>query len=186
MKKKLSDMVFLRIMPPDKKKELTIDDLSKVIVRRLGLKRKKSKANHASLLKELIKSKKENTPLSIERISEILGVSLSQTYEEIRKWRSLGILEFVKIPLGDEFIKGYMLTGSTVNRLLDRVEASVKSFLRKTRRIAKDFDDSFMLEIARAEKSLQEQVEKELKEEQVEKEIAEEREEGSEGEKGKV
>jgi len=164
MKKKLSDMVFLRVRPPDEKSELTIDDLSNVLVRRLGLKRKKSKANHALLLKELIKYRKENMPMSIEKISEILSVSQSQTYEEIRKWRTLGLLEFVKIPSGDDFIKGYMLTAPTVNRLLDKVESSFKSFMRQTRRIAKDFDDSLMLEIARAEKSLQEEIEKESKE----------------------
>jgi hypothetical protein len=58
----------------------------------------------------------------------------------------------VKIPAGGGFLKGYMLTGQTVNRLLDKAEASAKSFFRKTRRIAKDFDDLLMLEMARSEK----------------------------------
>ena len=148
-KRKLSDMVFQRISPPDTKSALTPDDLSSVLVRRLGLKRKESRAKHDRLLLDLIKFRKENMPVSIEKISQILGVSQSQTYEEIRKWRSLGLIEFVKIPAGDSFVKGYMLTGATVNRLLDKVEASAKSFFRKTRRIAKDFDDLLMLGMAR-------------------------------------
>jgi Mn-dependent DtxR family transcriptional regulator len=151
-KKKLSDMVFQRIGPPDHKTSLTVEDLSNVLVRRLGLKRKESRADHSKLLLEFIKFKKENLPLSIQKISEVLGVSQSQTYEEIRKWRSLGLVEFVKIPSGEDFIKGYMLTSNTANRLIDRVEAATKSFMRKTRRIAKDFDDLLMLGIARAER----------------------------------
>ena len=151
-KRKLSDIVFQRISPPDTKTALTPDDLSHVLVRRLGLKRKESRAQHNKLLLELIKYRKENVPISIEKISQILSVSQSQTYEEIRKWRSLGLLEFVKIPAGDGFAKGYMLTGQTVNRLLDKAEASTKAFFRKTRRIAKDFDDLLMLGMARAER----------------------------------
>ena len=151
-KRKLSDMVFQRVTPPDGKSTLTPHDLSTVLVRRLGLKRKESRAQHANLLLELLKFRKENVPISIEKISQILSVSQSQTYEEIRKWRSLGLIEFVKIPAGDGFVKGYMITGQTVNRLLDKAEASAKSFFRKTRRIAKDFDDLLMLEIARSER----------------------------------
>jgi predicted transcriptional regulator len=151
-KKKLSDMVFQRINPPDHKTSLSPDDLSDVIVRRIGLKRKESRARHDKLLLEMIKYRKENIPLSIEQISNILSVSQSQTYEELRKWRTLGMIEFVKIPSGVGFAKGYMLTNNTVNRLLDRVEASTKSFFRKTRRIAKDFDDLLMLEVVRSNK----------------------------------
>ena len=151
-KKKLSDIVFQRVSPPDTKTSLTPDDLSHVLVRRLGLKRKESRAQHDKLLLELMKFRKENIPVSIEKISQILSVSQSQTYEEIRKWRSLGLLEFVKIPAGDGYVKGYMLTGQTVNRLLDKAEASTKAFFRKTRRIAKDFDDLLMLGMARAER----------------------------------
>ncbi len=162
-KRKLSDIVFQRISPPDTNTTLTPDDLSHVLVRRLGLKRKESRAKHDRLLLELLKYRKENVPLSIEKISQILQVSQSQTYEEIRKWRSLGLLEFVKIPAGDGYVKGYMLTGQTVNRLLDRVEASTKSFFRKTRRIAKDFDDLLMLGMARAEKGTNESVDEEVK-----------------------
>ena len=164
-KRKLSDIVFQRISPPDTKTALTPDDLSHVLVRRLGLKRKESRAQHNKLLLELIKYRKENVPIEIGKISGILGVSQSQTYEEIRKWRSLGLLEFVKIPTGDGFAKGYMLTGGTVNRLLDKAEASTKSFFRKTRRIAKDFDDLLMLGMARAEKGTNEAVEDEPKDE---------------------
>src|SRR3989338_9625096 len=149
-KKKLSDIVFQRISPPDGKMDLTVEDLADVLVRRLGLKRKESRAMHSKLLLELIKYKKESIPLSIEQISKILGVSQSQTYEELRKWRTMGLIEFVKIPAGAGFIKGYMLTGNTTNRLLDRVESTTKAFFRKTRRIAKDFDDLLMLEMARA------------------------------------
>ncbi len=152
MKKKLSDIVFQRVSPPDHKLDLGPDDMSHVLVRRLGLKRKESRANHAKLLLEMIKLKRENMPLSIDQISQILGVSQSQTYEEIRKWRTLGLVEFVKIPSGEGFAKGYLLTAPTVNRLLDRAEASTKSFFRKTRRIAKDFDDLLMLASARSEK----------------------------------
>ena len=155
-KKKLSDIVFQRIGPPDGKTDLTQEDLADVLVRRLGLKRKESRANHSKLLLELIKYKKENLPLSIEKISQTLTVSQSQTYEELRKWRTLGLIEFVKIPQGDGFVKGYMLTAPTVNRMLDRVESSTKSFFRKTRRIAKDFDDLLMLGMARRERGKEE------------------------------
>jgi len=149
MKKKLSDMVFQRVSPPDNKMNLTTDDLAHVLVKRLGLKRKESRAQHAKLLLELLKYKKENIPLSIEQISAILEVSQSQTYEELRKWRSIGLIEFVKIPAGNDFVKGYMISSNTVNRLMDRVESSMKAFMRKTRRIAKDFDDLLMLGMAR-------------------------------------
>src|SRR3989338_6699653 len=158
-KRKLSDIVFQRISPPDTNSTLTPEDLAHVLVRRLGLKRKESRAQHNKVLLELIKYRKENVPVSIEKISQILQVSQSQTYEEIRKWRSLGLLEFVKIPAGDGFANGYMLTGHTVNRLLDKAEASTKSFFRKTRGIAKDFDDLLMLGMARAEKGSNEAVE---------------------------
>ena len=69
-KKKLSDIVFQRISPPDGKTDLTLEDLANVLVRRLGLKRKESRAMHSKLLLELIKYKKENIPLSIEQISK--------------------------------------------------------------------------------------------------------------------
>ena len=154
MKKKLSDMVFQRISPPDNKMSLTIDDLAAVLVKRLGLKRKESRAQHAKLLLELLKYKKENIPLSIEQISAVLEVSQSQTYEELRKWRSIGLVEFVKIPSGTDFVKGYMISSNTVNRLMDRVESSMKAFMRKTRRIAKDFDDLLMLELTRSGKEV--------------------------------
>ncbi len=168
-KKKLSDIVLHRISPPDFKDEVTVEDLAKVLVRRIGLQRKKSRADHARLLLELMKFKKENTPITIEKISDILGVSISQTYEEIRKWRSLGIIEFTKTEMGFDTIKGYMLSGPTVNRLLDHVESSLKSFVRETRRIAKDFDDNFMLSFARDEKENIHDINEELK--QAQKEI---------------
>lgn len=153
MKKKLSDIVFQRVSPPDTKTDLGVDDLSAVIVKRLGLKRKESRAKHDKLLLELIKYRKDNVPVEIDKIAKILEVSKSQTYEEMRKWRTLGLIEFVKIPSGAGFTKGYMLTAPTVNRLLDHVESSTKSFFRKTRRIAKDFDDLLMLGVARASKT---------------------------------
>ncbi len=145
-------MVFQRVSPPDNKMDLTVDDLAHVLVKRLGLKRKESKAQHARLLLELLKYKKENIPLTIDKISAVLEVSQSQTYEELRKWRSLGLVEFVKIPAGNDFLKGYMISSNTVNRLMDRVESSMKAFMRKTRRIAKDFDDLLMLGVARSGK----------------------------------
>jgi len=173
MKKKLSDIVFQRVSPPDEKENLTMEDLSHVLVKRLGLKRKESRAQHAKLLLELIKYKKDGIPLTIEKISQILGVSQSQTYEEIRKWRTLGFVEFVKIPAGESFVKGYMLTGNTVNRLLDRAESATKSFFRKTRRIAKDFDDLLMLEMARAGKPLSEEKQEETENDPEQKDLEE-------------
>lgn len=167
MKKKMSDMVFQRVSPPDNKMNLTIDDLAHVLVKRLGLKRKESRAQHAKLLLELLKYKKENIPLSIDKISQILEVSQSQTYEELRKWRSIGLVEFVKIPAGNDFVKGYMISSNTVNRLMDRVESSLKAFMRKTRRIAKDFDDLLMLGMAREgkdTKNISENTEQEIDE----------------------
>ncbi len=175
-KKKLSDMVFQRISPPDSKLNLTTEDLSVVFVRRIGLKRKESRAQHAKLLLELLKYKKENIPLEIGKISKILCVSQSQTYEEIRKWRSLGLVEFIRIPAADGFVKGYMLTAGTANRLIDKAEASAKAFFRKTRRIAKDFDDLLMLEMARSSKAVpeSEKTESEIDAEESEDELEEE------------
>jgi predicted transcriptional regulator len=151
-KKKLADMVFQRIAPPDEKANITTHDLCNVMVRRLGLKRKEGRADHAMLLHELVKYRRENIPVAIDKIAQLLSVSQSQAYEEIRKWRTLGLIEFVKIPQGAGFIKGYMLAGQTTNRLLDKVEANFKAFMRRTRRIAKDFDDMVGLEAARAGK----------------------------------
>jgi len=152
-KKKLSDMVFQRIAPPDEKANITTHDLCNVIVRRLGLKRKESRANHAMLLHEMVKYRRENMPVGIEKIAQMLGVSQSQAYEEVRKWRTLGMLDVFRVPQGAGEVKGYMLTGPTTNRLLDKVEASFKAFMRRTRRIAKDFDDMVGLEAARAGKT---------------------------------
>jgi len=152
VKKIYSDMLFRPIEPPDYKKDITLKEYAEIIVTRLGLKRKSSKADHANLLIELLKFKKDEIPIQIEDISKILGVSISQAYEEIRKWRTLGFLEFVKIKKGNDFIKGYILSAPTVNRLMDKLESSLSSFLRATRRIAKDFDDIFMLEFVRKEK----------------------------------
>ena len=44
-KKRLSDMVFQRISPPDHQKDLTPEDLAEVLVRRLGLKEKNQEQN---------------------------------------------------------------------------------------------------------------------------------------------
>ena len=148
-KKMLSDMVFKNVGPPDYKKSINAHDLAEVIVQRLGVKRKESRANHANMLKELMRLKKENVPVDIKQIAQFLSVSQSQAYEEIRKWRTLGIIERVKIPAGEGFIKGYMLSAPTVNRLMDKVDSSIGAFMRHTRRIAKDFDDVFQLEIVR-------------------------------------
>lgn len=153
MRKKLSDMVFQRISPPDHLDSLTPEHMADVWVRRLGLKRKESRANHSRLLLELLKYRKDNIPLSVEQISQILGISQSQSYEELRKWRSLGLVEFIKIPTGASFTKGYLLTANTTNRLLDKVETSMKAFLRKTRRISKDFDDLMTISPAKKDNS---------------------------------
>lgn len=151
-KKMYSDILLRPINPPDYKKDISLEEYAEIIVTRLGLKRKASRADHAKLLIELLKFKKEEIPIQIEEISKILGVSVSQAYEEIRKWRTLGLLEFVKMQKGNNYIKGYLLSAPTVNRLIDKVESSILSFLRSTRRIAKDFDDIFMLEFVRKEK----------------------------------
>ncbi len=172
-KKKLSDMVFQRVNPPDEKENLTPLDLANVLVRRIGVKRKESRADHAMLLVEMLRFKKDNIPIAIEKIAQILGVSQSQSYEELRKWRTLGIIEFVKIPIGEGFAKGYMLAGPTANRLLDKVEINFKSFVRRTRRIAKDFDDIIGLEALRQNKEPVKQLEGQqidiIKEEQAKK-----------------
>ena len=153
MRKKLSDIVLKNISPPDYKKTIEIFDLAEVLVQRLGVKRKFSRANHAKLLKSLIYSKKINVPMDINDISKVLGVSISQTYEELRKWRTIGPIGMVKIEMeGNKQLKGYMLTGSTVNQLLDKVQSNLNAFIRKTRRIAKDFDDMIMMEATRKEK----------------------------------
>lgn len=151
-KKMYSDILLKPTNPPDYKKEISLDEYAEIIVTRLGLKRKASRANHAKLMIELLKFKKDEIPIQIEQISQILGVSVSQAYEEIRKWRTLGLLEFVKIQKGSNFMKGYILSAPTINRLIDKVESSLISFVRSTRRIAKDFDDIFMLEFVRREK----------------------------------
>ncbi|HLD83477.1 MAG TPA: hypothetical protein VI979_01325, partial [archaeon] len=52
------------------------------------------------------------------------------------------------------FTKGYLLTANTTNRLLDRVESAMKAFMRKTRRISKDFDD--LMTIGQARKDIPE------------------------------
>lgn len=152
MKKKMADMVFKDINPPDYKPVLSSTDLAEILVQRLGLQRKVSRARHAELLKHLLKLKRTNTPTTIEDMAKVLKVSVSQSYEEIRKWRTLGILEFVRVPVEgtNEYLKGYMLSSITVNQAIDRVQSSVNAFMRRTRRIAKDFDDQVSAEVARA------------------------------------
>jgi hypothetical protein len=151
MKKKISDIVLKNINPPDYKTVLSSDDLAEILVQRLGLQRKVSQAKHAKLLKFLMHAKKNNTPLDIETIADVLGVSVSQTYEELRKWRTLRLLEFVRVPVkdSDKLMKGYLLAGSSVNQLVDRATSSINMFIRQTRRIAKDFDDYVSTEVAR-------------------------------------
>lgn len=151
MKKKMADIVLKNAQPPDYKAVLSSDDLAEIIVQRLGLQRKKSMSNHARLLKFLLKLKRDETPTDIQTIAGQLQVSVSQAYEEMRKWRTLNILEFVRVPVQGtkEMMKGYLLGGATVNQLIDRVQASLNAFIRGTKRIAKDFDDQISAEIAR-------------------------------------
>ncbi len=151
MKKKISDIVLKNVNPPDYKSVLSSDDLAEVLVQRLGVQRKLSRANHAKLLKFLLHARKNNTPLDIETIARVLGVSVSQTYEEIRKWRTLHLLDFVRVQVknSNHFMKGYMLSGTSVNQLVDKATSSINAFVRRTRRIAKDFDDYIAAEIAR-------------------------------------
>lgn len=154
MKKAVSDILLKQVTPPDYKKNLSSKELSEVIVTRLGLKRKASRADHAKLLLELLSYKKENIPIPIEEMAKIMGVSNSQAYEELRKWRTMGLIEFVKLPnkTGTDTNKGYILAAPTVNRMMDRLDSSLNAFMRETRRISKDFDDLFMLEFVRKEK----------------------------------
>lgn len=155
MYKKLADIVLKEVNPPDYKVSLTLDDMSEVLVQRLGLQRKVSRANHAKLLRFLLHAKKNNTPLTIDTLAKVMEVSVSQTYEEIRKWRTLGLLEFVKTPVQgtqDQYIKGYTLAASTANQLIDKAQLHVNAQIRRTKRIAKDFDDQIAAEIARQAK----------------------------------
>jgi len=155
MYKKLADIVLKEVTPPDYKKSISVDDMAEVLVQRLGLQRKVSRANHANLLKFLLHSKRTSTPLTIETISTVLNVSVSQSYEEIRKWRTIGLLEFVKIPVKDvpdQHMKGYALAASTVNQLIDKAQSHINAHMRRTKRIAKDFDDQISAEIARKAK----------------------------------
>ena len=54
MKKKLADIVFKEINPPDYKATLGSEDLAEILVQRLGLQRKASRARHAKLLLYLL------------------------------------------------------------------------------------------------------------------------------------
>ncbi len=121
--------------------------------------REVSVSMHSKLLKFLLHTRRNNTPLPIETMAKILEVSVSQTYEELRKWRTLGLLTFVKMPVQgtNEFMKGYVLDGATVNQLIDKAQAQINAFIRRTRRIAKDFDDQVSAEAARQAKSPQNQ-----------------------------
>lgn len=154
MYKKLADIVLKEVNPPDYKHSINMDDMAEVIVQRLGLQRKVSRANHAGLLKFLLHSRKTNTPITIDTIAKVLKVSVSQSYEEIRKWRTLGILEFTKVPVqgSDTYMKGYFLSAPTVNQLVDKAQSQINAFIRRTKRIAKDFDDQISAEIARKAK----------------------------------
>ncbi|HLD57785.1 MAG TPA: hypothetical protein VJA47_05735 [archaeon] len=155
MYKKLADIVLKEVNPPDYKVSLTLDDMSEVLVQRLGLQRKVSRANHAKLLRFLLHAKKNNTPLTIETLAKVMEVSVSQSYEEIRKWRTLGLLEFVKVPVqgvSDQYMKGYTLAASTANQLIDKAQIHINAHVRRSKRIAKDFDDQIAAEIARQAK----------------------------------
>ena len=138
MKSRLIDIQLKNVLPPDYKASVSSADLADVLVRRLGLQRKSSQAKHAELLLWLLQRAKENVPVSIEQIAKVLGVSLSQAYEEVKKWRSLSLLEVAKVPVQGtgELLRGYVLAGGTVNQLLDKVQSSANAFIRGTRRIA--------------------------------------------------
>jgi len=153
--KKMADVVLKEINPPDFKTTVSSDDLAEILVQRLGLQRKVSMAKHSKLLKFLLHSRRNNTPIPIETIAKVLEVSLSQTYEELRKWRTLGLLTFIKMPVQgtDEYMKGYILDGSTVNQLIDKAQSQINAHIRRTKRIAKDFDDQVSAEIARQAQS---------------------------------
>lgn len=154
MKNQMHDIVLKNVQPPDYKASVSSADLAAVLVRRLGLQRKSSQAKHAELLLWLLQRNKESVPVSIEQMAKVLGVSVSQAYEEVKKWRSLSLLEVAKVPVrgSGEYMRGYVLTGATINQLLDKTQSSVNAFIRGTRRIAKDLDDQLSAEVARAAK----------------------------------
>ena len=154
MKRQLNDILLKNVQPPDYKTSISSADLADVLVRRLGLQRKSSHAKHAELLLWLLQRCKEQVPVTMEQMARVLGVSVSQAYEELKKWRSLSLLEVAKVPVrgSSELMKGYLLAGGTINQLLDRVQSSANAFIRATRRIAKDLDDQLSAEVARAAK----------------------------------
>ena len=154
MKGKSGDIILRDVHPEDSKESLTPRDLAEALVQRLGLQRKKSTAQHADLMNFLLEQKKAQVPVDINQIAKVLSVSTSQAYEEIRKWRSLRVLEAVKVPVqgSNEFMKGYMLSGITANQLVEKAQSSANAFFRTTKRLAKDFDDLTSAETARAAK----------------------------------
>ena len=117
------------------------EGMASAFVARLGFSRRKSSAKHEKLLMELMKMRKKNIPLSIDEIARIMGVSKQQAYHELKKWKDLGLVESVKIPAGDSYMKGYMLSAPTLNRAVDKLEYRLKAFVRKTRMMAKELDD---------------------------------------------
>ena len=65
MKSRLIDIQLKNVLPPDYKASVSSADLADVLVRRLGLQRKSSRAKHATLLLWLLQRAKENVPVSI-------------------------------------------------------------------------------------------------------------------------
>ena len=127
-KRNVSDIMFQQIKAPKYKEDMSVDVLGDILIKRLGLKRRESKAKHKELLKKLIDSEK---PLSFEDVKETLGVSQAQTYEELRKWRTIGILKFVYH--GD---RGYVLVSKNMAELIEKVRKEINTFLDETKNIA--------------------------------------------------
>ncbi len=123
-----------------------LEGLAKAVVEMLGLERKAGSARHEQLLLEFLRMRKKEIPLTIEEIARTLGVSVPQAYHEMRKWKTLGIVDNVRVPAGDGYLKGFMLSASTLNRAMDRVEYRVRALLRKVRRVAKELDDMLAAE----------------------------------------
>ncbi len=139
----MPDMVFRDADPPE---GYGVRELADTIVFRIGVKRKKSMADHGKLLLEMLRYRKSMLPIDVDEIAKILGVSKPQAYDEIKKWKDLGLVEVVSVPYADSHIRGYMLTAHTINKLIDRIESRARSFIKKTRRLAKELDDYLAVE----------------------------------------
>lgn len=137
-KRNLSDIVLQQIKAPEYIEDFSIDKLADILIRRLGIKRKESKANHKKFFLELLK---ERYPIPFIDVSRILGVSQSQTYEELRKWRTLGLVKFSNVvDENGNKRKGYALVTNDMKKLIDIVRDVLNKFMNETEEIALNFE----------------------------------------------